>query len=179
VQEGQIGLVRLRQGGDGLAFAAPPCTRAEVDRATLDRTVAALRLTAADVHEAQLLDNGTVWLALLLTDAATVLALEPDHTALASLPKVGVIGPHPEGSDAAIEVRAFAASVGIPEDPVTGSLQASTAQWLIDAGVLPERYTATQGTRIGRLGRVRLERSGGDVWVGGGTHTLIEGTIDL
>jgi PhzF family phenazine biosynthesis protein len=179
VQEGKVGLVRLRQDAAGLAFAAPPSTRADVAPPTLARTLAALDLTDADVQQAQRLDNGTEWLALLLTDAAAVLALEPDHAALASLPKVGVIGPHPDGADAAIEVRAFAASVGVPEDPVTGSLQASTAQWLIGAGVLPDRYVASQGRCIGRLGRVELERVDDDVWVGGGTHTLIEGTIEL
>jgi PhzF family phenazine biosynthesis protein len=179
VQQGQVGLVRLRRDGAQLAFAAPPSTRSDVDPEILDRTVAALGLASADVQEAQRLDNGTVWLGLLLADAAAVLAVAPDHATLASLPKVGVIGRHPEGADAAIEVRAFAASVGVPEDPVTGSLQASTAQWLIGAGVLPDRYVATQGSCIGRLGRVELERVDDDVWVGGATHTLIEGTIDL
>jgi PhzF family phenazine biosynthesis protein len=179
VQEGQIGLVRLRKHGERLAFAAPPSTRADVDPGTLSSTFAALGLTASDVEQAQLLDNGTEWLAMVLTDAATVLALEPDHAALASLPKIGVIGPHPDGGEAAIEVRAFAASVGVPEDPVTGSLQASAAQWLIGAGELPDRYVATQGTRIGRLGQVHLERSGGEVWVGGGTHTVVDGSIEI
>jgi PhzF family phenazine biosynthesis protein len=179
VQEGNIGLVNLRQDGAGLAFAAPPSTRTDVDASLLAPTVAALGLRVGDVRQAQLLDNGTAWLAVLLADAATVLALEPDHGALASLPKVGVIGPHPAGADAAIEVRAFAASVGVPEDPVTGSLQASAAQWLIEAGLLPDRYVAIQGTRIGRLGRVHLERAGGEVWVGGGTHTIVDGMVDL
>lgn len=179
VQEGQIGLVRLRRDGGRLAFAAPPSTRADVDPETLARTVAALGLTDADVNRAQLLDNGTVWLALFVADAATVLALQPDHAALRSLPKVGVIGRHPDEGGPAVEVRAFAASVGIPEDPVTGSLQASAAQWLTEVGVLPDRYVAAQGSRIQREGRVHLERDGDQLWVGGDTHTVVDGTIEL
>ena len=90
-----------------------------------------------------------------------------------------MVGPHAADADAAIEVRAFAASVGIIEDPVTGSLQASMAQWLTDAAVLPPAYLARQGTAIGRAGRVHVERTGADVWIGGGTHTVIAGTIEL
>jgi PhzF family phenazine biosynthesis protein len=179
VQECQAGLVRLRQDAAGLAFAAPPSTRADVDPASLAPVLAALGLSAGDVRQAQLLDNGVAWLTLVLADAATVLSLEPDHAALASLPKVGVVGGHPDGADAAVEVRAFAASVGVTEDPVTGSLQASAAQWLIEAGVLPDRYVAAQGTRLGRLGRAHLERADGEVWVGGGTHTVVDGTIEV
>ena len=179
VQQGNVGLVRLRQGPDGLAFAAPPCTRTAVEAAELTATVAALGLPEAAVEDAQLLDNGTVWLAVLVADAATVLALRPDHAALRSRPKVGVIGRHPAGPGPAIEVRAFAASVGILEDPVTGSLQAAVAQWLTETGVLPARYEATQGTCIGRDGRVHLVREGDHVWVGGGTHTVVDGMIEL
>ncbi len=178
-RRGQIGLVRLRRDGARLAFAAPPSTRADVDPETLARTVAALGLTDADVNRAQLLDNGTVWLALFVADAATVLALQPDHAALRSLPKVGVIGRHPDEGGPAVEVRAFAASVGIPEDPVTGSLQASAAQWLTEVGVLLDRYVAAQGSRIQREGRVHLERDGDELWVGGDTHTVVDGTIEL
>jgi PhzF family phenazine biosynthesis protein len=179
VQQANVGLVRLRRDPHGLAFAAPPCTRTPVDAAELAATLAALGLPESSVEEARLLDNGTVWLAVLVADAATVLGLRPDHAALRSRPKVGVIGRHPAGTAAAVEVRAFAASVGIAEDPVTGSLQASVAQWLTDTGVLPPRYEATQGTCIGRDGRVHLVREGDEVWVGGGTHTVVDGTIDL
>ena len=114
-----------------------------------------------------------------MRDAATVLGLEPDHGALRTLPKVGVVGPHPPGSPDAVEVRAFAASAGIEEDPVTGSLQASLAQWLIGDGHLPERYVAAQGTQLGRAGRVHIDRVGDDVWVGGSVHTLVDGTATL
>jgi len=112
-------------------------------------------------------------------DAATVLALEPDHSALKTLAKVGVIGPHPAGSPCAFEVRAFAAPIGIPEDPVTGSLNASLAQWLMGEGIAPARYVAAQGTRLERAGRVHLERDGDTVWVGGDSVTCIRGELVL
>jgi PhzF family phenazine biosynthesis protein len=178
VQEGAVGLVRLRRSDSRLAFAAPPMTAADPDPDVLAATVSALGLAAGAVERAQVLDNGTAWLALLVCDAASVLTLEPDHAALRALPKVGVVGRRTDG-DAAVEVRAFAASVGITEDPVTGSLQASVAQWLTAAGDLPGKYVAAQGTCIGREGRVHIERVGEDVWVGGGTHTVVDGTIDI
>lgn len=179
VQECGVGLVRIRRSAGRLAFAAPPCTQAEVPPGELDALLAALRLRAGDVVRSRVLDNGPRWVAVVLRDAATVLALRPDHDALRHLPLVGVVGPHDPGGEAAIEVRAFAASVGIPEDPVTGSLQASLAQWLIGAGVLPERYVAAQGTCIRRAGRAHIEAADGEVWVGGGTTSVIVGEVDL
>jgi PhzF family phenazine biosynthesis protein len=177
VQQGRVGLVRIRPG-DPLAFAAPPSVRRDPDPAVLTSAVDALGLEADTIDGAQLIDNGTDWLAVLVADAAMVLGLEPDHGALRSLPKVGVVGWH-DGGEVALEVRAFADSVGITEDPITGSLQASVAQWLLDLGRVPDRYHAAQGTCIGRRGRVHVERAGDDVWIGGGTHTLIAGTVDI
>lgn len=177
VQQGNAGLVRLRRTGGQLAFAAPPSTAADPDPATLAAVVAALGLPGGTVVRAQDLDNGTRWLTILVADAEVVLALDPDHSALRSLPKVGVVGLR-SGQEIAAEVRAFAASVGVPEDPVTGSLQASVAQWLIGTGDLPARYVAGQGTCLGRAGRVHVEQRDGDTWVGGGTHTVVDGTIE-
>jgi PhzF family phenazine biosynthesis protein len=178
VQEGQVGLVRIRNDAP-LAFAAPPSVRRDPEPGLLDAALTALGLRHDDVAGAQMLDNGTDWLAVLVEDASTVLALEPDHAALRELPKTGVVGWHPSGAECAIEVRAFADSVGIPEDPITGSLQASVAQWLLALDRVPDRYRAAQGTQIGRHGRVEVERVGDDVWIGGGTHTLIVGTLEL
>src|SRR5690606_3173672 len=101
---------------------------------------------------------------------------EPDHAALKPLAKVGVVGAQPTGHDCAFEVRAFAASIGIPEDPVTGSLNASLAQWLIGEGVAPARYVAAQGTRLGRAGRVHIDSAAGEVWVGGASVSCVRGT---
>jgi PhzF family phenazine biosynthesis protein len=179
VQECGVGLVRLRRSEGRLAFAAPPVTKAEVAPAELDAVLAAVGLRAGQVERSQVLDNGPRWLVLVVEDAATVLALHPDHDALRSLPLVGVVGPHGAGADVAIEVRAFAASAGILEDPVTGSLQASVGQWLIGEGVLPERYVAAQGTCIGRIGRAHVEAADGEVWVGGGTTSIVVGEVDL
>ncbi len=180
VQECGVGLVRIRRDDDGAAFEAPPLRIEEVDPALLDGVLRAIGVDRQHVREGRLLDNGPVWLGLLLDSAARVLAIEPDHAALKHLAKVGVIGPHEAGAPAQFEVRAFAAPIGIPEDPVTGSLNASLAQWLIPLGHAPSRYLVSQGARVGRGGRVRLERTeDGVVWVGGRSVTRIRGTVGL
>ena len=98
VQESAAGLVRVRPSAGGtLAFAAPPTSIVDAEPGVLAAVLAALGLAADDVGDARVLDNGTEWLALRLADAATVLALEPDHAALRTLPKVGVVGAHPHG----------------------------------------------------------------------------------
>ena len=177
VQECGTGLVRVRRDGARLAFAAPPLLRGgPVDAADLEPVVRGLRLDPADVLDASWADNGPGWLALLLRDADAVLAVEPDFGALGAA-DVGVVGPYPPGGEADVEIRAFADEGW--EDPVTGSLNASVGQWLIGAGVLPERYVASQGTRLGRRGRVYVERLGDDVWVGGDTVVGIQGTVAL
>jgi PhzF family phenazine biosynthesis protein len=146
----------------------------------LARVVAALGIAPASVRAAQWLDNGPQWLTLLLDDAATVLALEPDHAAMKALPKVGVAGPHAPVAECAFEVRAFAAAIGIAEDPVTGSLNASLAQWLITEGLAPPRYVAAQGTRLDRAGRVYIEQQrDGITWVGGASRSIVEGRVSL
>jgi len=181
VQQCAVGLVRVQRRDEGqLAFEAPPLRRSDVDPALLADVLAALGgVDAARVLGAQWLDNGPQWLGLRLDSAETVLALEPDHAALKGLAKVGVIGPHAAGSECAFEVRAFASAIGIAEDPVTGSLNASLAQWLIGEGSAPPRYLAAQGTRLGRAGRVHVERRDGQVWVGGASVVCIEGRVQL
>jgi PhzF family phenazine biosynthesis protein len=202
VQECQAGLVPIRVDAGRLAFAAPPLTRSAPSPMVLAKVATALGLKAQHIVAAQMLDNGTGWLGLLLDSAHTVLKLTPDHLALKNLGlKVGVA--HVEHAQAAtpliarsnrearafggrsttepsMEVRAFAACVGIAEDPVTGSLNASLAQWLIAEGHAPERYLATQGTCLGREGRVWIERdASGQVWVGGESVTCIDGSVTL
>jgi PhzF family phenazine biosynthesis protein len=183
VQECKQGLVSLRRDGSRLAFAAPASKRSSPSPAVLAQVAGALGLKASQVIAAQALDNGPVWLSLFIDDPQTVLALKPDHAALrASGQKVGVAARYrdaPEG-EPMLEVRAFADPVGIPEDPVTGSLNASLAQWLIDEGHMPARYIAAQGACLGRAGRVHIERDDhGQVWVGGETVTCIDGTVLL
>jgi PhzF family phenazine biosynthesis protein len=178
VQQCGVGLVRVRRDGDRLAFLAPPSRREPVDEATLGHALGALGLERAALRDAAWLDNGPRWLGLVLGDAAAVLALEPDHAALKSQGiKVGVIGAHPAGSECAFEVRAFAAAIGIPEDPVTGSLNAGLGQWLTGSALAPPRYVAAQGTRLQRAGRVHVERRDGALWVGGNSVGVVDGTL--
>jgi PhzF family phenazine biosynthesis protein len=185
VQECKSGLVRLRREANGLAFAAPPLKRSAPSAALLPQLAAALGLKAGQVMAEQTLDNGPVWTGLLLDSPQTVLKLSPDHLALKNLGvKVGVAAQYEAAADGAdaplLEVRAFAAASGIPEDPVTGSLNASLAQWLIAEGHLPTRYLAAQGTCLQRAGRVHIvQDEAGQVWVGGQSVTCISGMATL
>ncbi len=184
VQQCGVGLVRVRRQRDGagaarLAFAAPPLRRTgPVDATLRAQVVAALGLPDTSVRQLEWIDNGPGWMAALLPDAATVLALRPHFEALAGL-TLGVIGAHPVGSDCQFEVRAFVPGMGVREDPVTGSLNAGLAQWLIGAGLAPDRYVAAQGAALGRAGRVFVARDGADIWIGGAVCPLISGTINL
>ncbi len=179
VQECAIGLVRVRRGAERLAFAAPPRLRVgPLDDALLARLVAALRLGVARVRGHQWVDNGPGWCALRLGSAGEVLAIEPDWPALAGL-KVGVVGAHPPGGDAQFEVRALIGESAGYEDPVTGSLNASLAQWLIESGVAPPCYVAAQGARLGAAGRVVIERIDGELWIGGRCESRVEGMLTL
>jgi predicted PhzF superfamily epimerase YddE/YHI9 len=176
VQECPAGLVRLRRGADGLAFAAPPLLRSgPVDDATIDMLAAAGGVPRAAVLAAEWVDNGPGWAALLLDDVDTVLAARPGPGA----DKLGLVALYPPGSPCAVEVRAFFGKDGeLAEDPVTGSLNASLGQWLLGSGRLEAPYVASQGTVLGRVGRVRISADGDTVWVGGGTVTCVDGTID-
>ena len=179
VQQCGVGRVRVRRGNGRLAFAAPPCVRSgPLDAAMLARIEAALHLPHEAVLDHQWVDNGPGWCAIRLDSAATVLALEPDFGALAGL-KLGVVGPHSAGHDAQFEVRALIGEGSGYEDPVTGSLNASVAQWLIGNGTAPARYVAAQGARLGRRGRVFIERIDAQVWVGGHSVSCVEGTLTL
>ena len=179
VQECGVGLVTLADDAGGLAFAAPPLRRSgPVDEQDLRAIAASLGLSADDVVDAAWVDNGPGWVGLLLRDAETVLGLEPDFAAMRGF-EVGVVGPRPDGDDAAFEVRAFCPDLAVPEDPVTGSLNASLAQWLIGSGRAPSSYTAQQGTALGRGGLVRVSAAGGDIWVGGDTVVGVRGTVAL
>jgi PhzF family phenazine biosynthesis protein len=179
VQQCAVGLVRIRRETSGLAFAAPALQRSAVDASALRPVIAALGLQDRHVLASQTLMNGPTWLGLLLDSAETVRRLQPDHTRLRQLgTKVGVAARLSQGAD--LLVRAFAAPIGVPEDPVTGSLNASLAQWLMAEGLMPSSYQASQGGSIGRDGRVRLHReSDGQLWVGGDSVTCIRGEVWL
>ncbi len=188
VQECGVGLVTLRQDGERLAFAAPPLIKsgplAEDDVALIARGLGVAR---SDILHHAWCDNGPNWRGVMLRSAEQVLALRPDGAILAGL-DVGVVGPRGKvgviGSadldGIAFEVRAFfPGNNGLVEDPVTGSLNAALAQWLIGAGLAPTRYVASQGTALGRAGRVHVEQDGNTIWVGGSSVTCISGEVLL
>ncbi|MDR0776863.1 MAG: PhzF family phenazine biosynthesis protein [Azonexus sp.] len=196
VQQCAKGLIDIRRDGERLAFAAPPSKYGEPLPAVLAQVVQAIGVNTAHILRAQVLDNGPVFMALQLDSASTVLALEPDHARLARLKQnVGVVGRYSSGQtrlpstqsnhtagtgEPLVEVRAFVPLMDINEDPITGSLNASLAQWLIEAGELPSRYVAAQGTVLGRAGRVHVERDAhGQVWVGGDSVTVVRGEVML
>ena len=211
VQECKQGLVKIRReapnkDGQRLAFAALPLKRSAPSPVLLAQVAAALGLKAPQILAAQLLDNGPLWLGLLLDSPETVLQLTPDHPALEKLDaKVGVAAVYSREEAPALiaranrearafdsatavaitgapdlEVRAFAASIGVNEDPVTGSLNAGLAQWLMAEGHAPERYVASQGVCLGRAGQVHIARDAqGQIWVGGESVTCIAGSVTL
>jgi PhzF family phenazine biosynthesis protein len=179
VQECALGLVELRVTDAGISFKAPPRVRTgPLDDELLARIVAGLRIDPGAVVAHEWVDNGPGWAAVQLATAAEVLALEPEDAGMAGL-TVGVVGAHPAGAPEQFEVRAFCAPIGVREDPVTGSLNASIAQWLISTGAAPASYRAAQGSRVGRRGVVTVRQEDGDVWVGGASVTCITGEVQL
>ncbi|HEX3929073.1 MAG TPA: PhzF family phenazine biosynthesis protein [Nocardioides sp.] len=177
VQECGAGLVRVRRG-QRLAFAAPPLLReGPVSAEERVAVLTALALTDDDVVDLSWGDNGPGWVVALLRDASAVLAVRPDWSSFGDL-DIGVVGAYPADSPCAVEVRAFSPGLGVVEDPVTGSLNASIGQWLA-GDRLPTSYVASQGTALGRAGRVYVERDGDTVWVGGDATTTVSGTVEL
>ena len=207
VQESAVGLVRIQQKASTLAFAAPALKRSAISASKLAQVAGALGISSQQIIAAQQLNNGAEWLGLLLDSTDTVLQITPNYITLknlrvdvglagvyAALPATQLIakssrearafsaqaasfGAHAEPETADIEVRAFMQSC---EDPVTGSLNASLAQWLIEDGYLPESYTASQGMCLDRAGRVNIERdASGQIWVGGSVVTCIDGMVTL
>ena len=179
VQQCAVGLIRVRRSGARLAFAAPPRVRSgPLEPELLTRIVAALGLSHADVLDHQWVDNGPGWCAIRLASAEAVLALQPDWAALHGI-KLGVVGAHAAGHVAQFEVRALIGEGPGYEDPVTGSLNASLAQWLIGSGIAPDAYVAAQGSRLARASRVYLSREGDTVWVGGSSVSCVRGELSL
>ena len=194
VQECGVGLVPIRrqQLGDNqqLAFAAPPLIKSgPLPEADVSLIARGLGIARSDILQHAWCDNGPNWRGVMLRSAEQVLALKPDGAVLAGLDigvvgprgKVGAVGARAAGDDCAFEVRAFfPGNNGMAEDPVTGSLNAALAQWLIGAGLAPSSYIASQGTALGRAGLVHVERdANGQVWIGGASCTCIDGTVLL
>ncbi|MFT4127511.1 MAG: PhzF family phenazine biosynthesis protein [Gordonia sp. (in: high G+C Gram-positive bacteria)] len=181
VQECGIGLVTLRHTGGRLAFAAPPLRRSgPVEPGIVDEVIGALGVERAHVVATEWLANGPNWIGVQLDSAQRVLAVRPDLAALGSH-EVGICGfsESPAPGEALLEVRAFAPAQGVPEDPVTGSLNAAIAVWLRREERIPASYVAAQGSVLGRAGRVSVTDDGTDIWVGGASRTHVTGTLDL
>ena len=182
IQECEIGLVRIRREGDELAFIAPPLLRSgAVEAPLLERVRLGLGLAPDAIVRSQWVDNDADWLAVMLADREQVLALQPDYSQLHGL-AIGVIAPCDPARDAVgthFEVRAFIAGDSAQEDPATGSLNAGIAQWLLGEGLAPSRYVVSQGTAIGRAGRIRVDRQGDEIWIGGAVSVCIEGRVQL
>ena len=203
VQECGAGLVRIRRDGRRLAFAAPPLLKSgPLPEEDVVRIASGLGIARTDIVRHAWCDNGPNWRGVLLRSAEQVLALKPDAALLGNM-DLGVVGPWThvkdevtgdttgeatggaphaatDGNAPAFEIRAFfPGNSGLTEDPVTGSLNAAVAQWLIGAGLAPPRYVAAQGTAMGRAGRVHIEQQDEDIWVGGDSVTCIDGTVLL
>ena len=179
VQECGTGLVPLRRDGDRLAFAAPPLTRFEpVAEELASRIAGGLGLRREEVLDASWLVNGPRWIGVRLESAERVLGIRPDAAALGGL-DLGLVGPYPPGSETAYEVRALSPGEIVAEDPVTGSLNAGLAYWLIGAGLVPDHYVARQGTVLQRRGRVHIDREDQTIWVGGRVVDVVRGDVRL
>jgi PhzF family phenazine biosynthesis protein len=178
VQECGAGLVTVRRAVEGLAFAAPRLIRGgRLEESLVEHIASVLRIDRAEIVDSAWADNGPGWVAVLLASADAVLALEPGFVDL----RLGVVGPYPQDSLPAFEVRAFFPKGGATaEDPVTGSLNAALAQWLLETSRATAPYVASQGTMLGRSGRVHISRdTEGTIWVGGGTVTCVSGLAEL
>jgi PhzF family phenazine biosynthesis protein len=180
VQECAVGLVRVRRGEGILSFAAPPLVRdGALDEEYVGQIVAAFGIDRDHVLAHQWVDNGPGWAVVQLPTAGEVLALEPDLSVIPTA-MVGAIGAYPDGSEHAFEMRTFAPGVGVAEDPVCGSMNASVGQWLTTTGAAPSFYRVSQGARVGRAGTVEITADAdGTVWVGGAATGCIRGTITL
>ncbi len=189
VQECGLGLIKIRRDGAKLAFAAPPLLKSgSLDEADVALIARGLGIARSDIVAHAWCDNGPNWRAVMLRSAEQVLALKPDAAILAGLDigvvgprgKVGVIGSQASGNETQFEIRAFfPGNNGMTEDPVTGSLNAGIAQWLIGAGLAPPNYIAAQGTALGRAGRVHVSSADGAIWIGGESVTCIDGKVAL
>jgi len=178
VQECKVGLINVRRDDNSLSFAAPPLLKGgPVDDALIHEAAESLGISRDAIIDAAWIDNGPGWIGILLASADEVLAIQPKPMTLT----LGVAGAHTAESPFAYEVRAFYSSSGITlEDPVTGSLNASLAQWLISSGRFSPPYLASQGTAIGYAGVVKVDVDDSHVvWIGGNVATCISGEVDL
>jgi len=180
-QECGVGIVEVDiSEAPTLSFAAPPTTIKDMDPKHCAEIMRVLEIPAAAVVNTAELCNGTTWQFFELQHASQVLALDSSRVKWPAFKALGFIAPHPPGAECDYEVRMLAPSSGMSEDPITGSLNAAIAQWLLASGRLTKPYLVAQGTRIGRSGRVTVKPEGNrTAWIGGQVHILIEGSVQL
>lgn len=182
VQECGLGLIRVRRESERLSFVAPKLVRSgPVEPEILARVIMGLDITPDAIIATNWVDNGSGWLAIRLHSREAVLAIRPNYSALAGL-KVGVFAafdPVKDGNSAQFEVRAFSVEDVGHEDPVTGSLNAGLAKWLIESRIAPPKYVVSQGTVLKRTGRVYVEQNASQIWVGGMVRTCVMGKLTL
>jgi PhzF family phenazine biosynthesis protein len=180
VQECGLGLIHIRRAHERLSFVAPKLVRSgSVEPEILARVVRGLDLAPDAIIASNWVDNGSGWLAIMLRSREGVLALRPNYSTLTGL-KVGAFAafnPLKDGNSAQFEVRAFSVEDVGHEDPVTGSLNAGLAQWLIGSRIAPPEYVVSQGTVLKRMGRVYIEQNGSQIWVGGMVRTCVMGKL--
>lgn len=180
IQQCRAGLIPVRVDDAILAFAAPPRIRSgAVDPHLVEDVIAILGVDRARVVATEWLDNGPGWIGVLRDSAERVLDLVPDASRHPGVWDIGVVGPAPDGTDHDFELRAFFTDGAGPlrEDPVTGSLNAAAAQWLLDTGRVEAPYRAHQGTALGRRGRISIAQDDDGIWVGGRAEVVVDGTI--
>jgi PhzF family phenazine biosynthesis protein len=180
IQECLSGLVPIRIENELLAFSAPPRIRSgPVEARILNSVIEILGIDRDQVLDSEWLDNGPGWVGVLLDSAESVLKIRPNASAHPGRWDIGVIGAHTEASESAFELRAFFTEGSEPlrEDPITGSLNASAAEWLLSKNRATAPYVASQGTAMGRNGRIYISESEGKIWVGGNTKVLISGYL--
>jgi PhzF family phenazine biosynthesis protein len=182
VQECGAGLIRLRVSGRQVAFEAPPLIRSgPLDPGHLAIVASVLGVAQVDIVASAWVDNGPGWVGVVLEDARAVLDLEPDFGRSPTEDKldIGVVGMYPEGWEHLYEVRAFFSGQRgeMLEDPVTGSLNASIAQWFLAEGRARAPYVASQGTVLGRRGRIYISGDADSVWVGDRVFDVVEGLM--
>ncbi|WP_407491758.1 PhzF family phenazine biosynthesis protein [Pseudooceanicola sp. MF1-13] len=175
VQSCAAGLIPIRRDGSKLAFRAPPLMRSgAVDPEVVEQIKARLGLTSDQIEATEWIDNGPGWCGVLVRDTEILRSIQPDYSQHPEL-GLGVIAPA-DGEDYDFELRGFTRAY---DDPVTGSLNASAAQWLFASGIAKGNYVAAQGRELGRAGRIAITKEGDDVWVGGDVATVVTGQITL
>jgi PhzF family phenazine biosynthesis protein len=176
-QECGVGIVEIDTKGERLAFAAPPTTISSLPAERLEAIVGHLGIPAEAVVRTTRLDNGPVWQVLDLGSAEQVLAVDSGRAHWEPVEFVGLFGTQSPGSDTGYEVRVLDSN-GV-EDPITGSFNAALAWWLRELGELEDELVISQGTALAREGRVHITHHDDRILIGGDTHILIEGTVDL